>query len=113
MTHYADNQPAYHYRQRADFVAVDYDIVAQGDVSYSDPDDACDPTTQTFVVVPLKIHADQGANANTIAQVIARGFTDGPCGCEHDCCGHRTGYARARWLTIDRVEVVRSTSRNY
>jgi hypothetical protein len=113
MTQYADNQPPYMHRQIADYVAVDYDIIAAGEVSYDDPSDMCDPTTQTFIIAPLKVHAEHGADADTIARILAGGFTEGPCGCEHDCCGHRFSSASVRWLTMDRAEVVRSSSRNY
>lgn len=110
MSYFSDNQPAYRSRMIDDYIGVDFNIVARGPVII-DHDDMCEPSSQTIIVEPDRIHG--AATAEDIGRIIARFFTPSPCGCEGDCCGHRHGHASYEWLTMNRVEMQVCTARNY
>ena len=55
--YYADNTPAYYTSRPPAYQEIAFEIVAQGEVEHTAPDDICDPTRQTMFV---RVHALRG-----------------------------------------------------
>jgi hypothetical protein len=112
--YYADNTPAYYTSRPPAYREVAFEIVAQGEVEHTAPDDICDPTRQTMFV---RVHAlrgdDGGLSARDAQSLIAGVLSPDRCYCDHDCCGHRTGWADVDFLTMDTARVVVRTARNF
>ena len=56
---------------------------------------------------------DGGIDARDARSLIAGVLSPDRCYCEHDCCGHRHGWADVDFLTMDTARVVVRTARNY
>ena len=110
--YHADNQPAYYSSEaRRNYRGVTYAIIAKSDVVLTDPEDMCEPTSQTYIVAPRTVEGP--CSAAMVAEMIAKSLRPSRCYCEHDCCGHRFGMSFTRWLAMDRLEVTINTARNY
>ena len=111
MTCYVDNQPNYLTSQAPEFRAARYEVIARGPERNTDLDDYCDPTEQTMFI---RVKATDGpCDKREIESLISKAVSPTPCGCEHDCCGHRHGWARVTMLNLNTAEVLLKTSRNY
>jgi hypothetical protein len=114
MTYYVDNTPAYYTTRPPALQEMQYEIVASGPVEDVDPGDCCEPTRQVFFIKPTEIVSEEGGlTAKDAARLLERGMVPQRCHCEHDCCGHRFGHARAEWLALDCIRVTVNTSRNF
>jgi hypothetical protein len=100
----------------------DWQIEARGTINH-DVADACDPCTTTYAIragAALWLH---GLAANLddptrtieahLAEYLADHHRPDRCGCAHDCCGHRHGWAEAHHVTGPLFLVRVHTSRNY
>jgi hypothetical protein len=114
MTYYVDNTPDYYTSRPPALQEVQYEIVAASEAEDVDPEDYCEPTRQVFFIKPTKLVGEEcGLTARDAARLLERGMTPPRCRCEHDCCGHRFGHARAEWLSLDCIRVTVHTSRNF
>ena len=111
MTYHVDNQPSYITSNRPPYKAIDFAIIAQGEAICTDEDDYCEPLAQTFFVDVLTANGD--LDERDMKALIARGLTPERCYCEHDCCGHRHGYATVELLTMQTARATVYTSCNY
>lgn len=114
MSFYADNQPNYYTTMGPPLVEVKFDIEMKSEVRHTDDRDICDPTSQNFLVRVLAVRSCKGPiDLSERCSIICRALSPTPCHCEHDCCGHRHGYATGEWLADDLLCVNVRTSRNY
>lgn len=104
-----------------------FETFASGTVHHAD-DDACDPTTVTKVVkitdrmfrwgmAENLANSDAPTGPRRIEDYVAAYLADlhaqPSCGCEYDCCGHRSGHADAYHIAGALYCVQIHTSRNY
>jgi hypothetical protein len=109
MTIYVDNQPNYLTSTPPPLRQMRFDVLARGEVIYTDEDDYCEPTKQTFLVEIREANGD----VRDFKHLLSRALSPNRCYCEHDCCGHRHGFADVRLFDFDRAEVTVYTARNF
>jgi hypothetical protein len=115
MTYYVDNTPDYYTSRPPALQEVQYEIVASGPVEdVGGDDDYCEPTRQVLFIKPTKLVGEEGGlTAKDAVRLLERGLTPPRCHCEHDCCGHRFGFAHAEWLALDCIRITVNTLRNF
>ena len=112
--HHVDNTTAYLTSRPPAYRAASFEIIARGEIEYTDPDDMCDPTRQVFFVRLHELRGDDGgADIIDARDLISRALSPDDCYCEHDCCGHRSGWADVEWLSLDLAMATVRTWRNY
>ena len=106
-----DNYPGY-YSSRHVLKEITADVLVTGAVRHiGDDEDMTDPTVQDYLLRIVTLHG--GLSADDVRSVIGRGMAPSRCACEHDCCGHRYGYADTEFLAPDLIKVTVHTARNF
>lgn len=110
--YYVDNQPSYYSTlAMRNLKGVLVDVVMREHFSDIDPEDMCEPTVTKMLVKVLRLDGLQ--DRKEMVRTLIKGFSPPSCSCEHDCCGHRHGYASVELLTPDTAVINIHTSRNY
>lgn len=110
--YYGDNRPAYYTSTPPALKEVGFLIEARGETSGNDFEESL---SEVYLVRVVSISTEdgKGLDASYVRDLVARAMTPSPCHCEHDCCGHRHGFAQAQTLTMDLLRVEVRSARNF
>ena len=90
-----------------------YEVEAKSDpaVNMDDPEDPCEPTTQTLFIY---VEPDEETQDNDVDQALEDCLGSCGCACEHDCCGCWSTYVtNIKMLGKNYWRVEICSSRNY